>query len=162
MGKYITKYFGEIEIDETSDFEYINVMYDGKEINICFSDCNRYGDKLRGCLGVLDRYVEVNETGKKAILSNFPGNETVRYYFECHFDALEKEQLLEIFGAKTFKEFDVKKTVENLGYPDLLFSIKDDEISFSVDYRISEACPDEILCVRMDENINVINFSHES
>jgi ADP-glucose pyrophosphorylase len=100
---------------------------------------------------------------KKAILENFPENETVKYYFECHFDILEEEQLLEIFGVKTFEEFDIAKAVEKLDYPDLLFGIeKNKEITFSVDYKVSEEYSDEILCVKMDEKLNITDFSHES
>ena len=47
---YATKYFGEIFIDETTDFEYIDVMYDNKTINISLSDCNLYGNKIKNML----------------------------------------------------------------------------------------------------------------
>jgi hypothetical protein len=162
MAKYNTKYFGEINIDETSDFEYIDVRYKNNEINISFSDCNIYGDKIKICLDILDKYIEINEIGKKAIIENFTENETVKYYFECHFDILEEEQILEVFGIKTFDEFDIKMTVEKLEYPDLLFGVENDEINFSVDYKVSEEFSDEILCIKMDEKLNITGFSHES
>src|SRR5262249_27337161 len=103
MGKYATKYFGEITIDENSNFEYINVKYKDKEINISLSDCNIYGEKLKVCLEIIDKYIDINEISKKAILENFPENETVKYYFECHFDILEEPKILEIFGVKLLK-----------------------------------------------------------
>ncbi len=162
MGKYTTKYFGEITIDETSDFEYIDVGYKNQEINISLSDCNMYGDKLKKCLEIIDRYVEINEIAKKAIIENFPENQTVKYYFECHFDLLDEETIKEILGAEDFKKFDINKTVKNLGYPDLLFGIEDGELNFSVDYMISKEYSDEILCVKMDEGLNITGFSHES
>jgi hypothetical protein len=161
MSKYETKYFGEISIDEKSDFEYIDVEYRNKEINISFFDCKIYGDKLK-TLDIIDKYIEINEIGKKTILGNFPENETIKYYFECHFDILEEEQILEIFDVKTFEEFDIKKTVDKLKYPNLLFGIENNEINFSVDYKVSDDYSDEILSVKMDEKLNVTDFSHES
>jgi hypothetical protein len=163
MAEHTTKYFGTIIIDETNDFEYIDVKYKDKKINVSLSGCNKYGDKLKVCLDIMDKYIEINEIAKKAILENFPENETVKYYFECHFDILEKEKIIEIFGGETFEEIDIVKTVEELDYPNLLFGIeKNNEIIFSVDYKVSEEYSGEILCVKMDEKLKVIGFSHES
>jgi len=162
MGNYKTKYFGEIFIDETSDFEYIDVPYKNKEINISLADCNIYGDKLKTCIKILDKYIEINEIAKKAIIENFPANETIKDYFECHFEMLEEELIQEIFGVKTFAELDIKSIVEKLDDPSLLFGIDNNEISFSVDYKIAEEYSDEILCVKMDEKLNITDFAHES
>ena len=162
MGKYITKYFGQISIDKTSDFEFINLVYENKEINISLSDCNIYGDKLKTCINIIDKYLEINKIAKKAILENFRVNNIIKYYFECHFDILAEEQILKVFGVKTFEEFNIKREVDKLDYPNLLFGIENNEISFSVDYKVSEEYSDEILCVKMDEKLNVNNFSHES
>ncbi|ULQ59052.1 DUF2004 domain-containing protein [Brucepastera parasyntrophica] len=129
---------------------------------ISLSDCNLYGEKLKLCLEIIDKYPELVRAAKKAIADNFPGNETVRYYFECHFDLLDDEDLLEIFGVKTFAEFDIQKAIEKLGCPDLLFGIEDGEIHFSADYMISKEYSDGILCVKMDERLNVTGFSQES
>jgi hypothetical protein len=165
MGKYATKYFGEIAIDETSNFESIKVKYKNKEIKISLSKCNIYEEKLKVCLEVLDKYIDINEMSKKAILEHFFDNKTIKYYFECHFDILEIEnEVLEIFGVKTFAEFDVKKLVklvEEFEYPDLLFGIDNSQLNVSVDYKLSKKYSDEILCVKLDE-INVTGFSHES
>jgi hypothetical protein len=162
MTKFTTKYFGEIIINENDGHGDTDVKYNNQEINIFLSDYNNYGDKVKVCLKIMDKYVEMNEIAKKAILENFMENETIKYYFECHFDILEKEQLMEIFGVDNFEKMDIRNVVEKLKYPNLLFSIQDNEISVSVDYMVSKEYSDEILCVRMDEKLNIINFSHES
>jgi hypothetical protein len=162
MDNYITKYFGQISIDKTSDFEYIDLMYENKEINISLSDCNIYGDKLKTCINIIDKYPELNKIAKKAILENFHLNDTIKYYFECHFDILDQEQVLKVFGVKTFEEFDIKRGVDKLDYPNLLFGIENNEINFSVDYKVSKLYSNEILSVVMDEKLNVNRFSHES
>jgi hypothetical protein len=71
MGKYNTNYFGEISIDETRHFESCYLKYNGQNLHIIFSDCNIYGNKLNICLDILDKYIEINEIGKKAILKKF-------------------------------------------------------------------------------------------
>jgi hypothetical protein len=156
---FATKYFGEItiDVDDSGDGD-ADVKYNNQEINIFLNDYSLYGDKVKVCLEIIDKYIEINEIAKKAILENFTENEMVKYYFECHFDILEQEQILEIFGVKTFDKFDIVKTVEKLDYPNLLFSIEDNEIIFSVDYKVSKEYSDEILCVKMDENLNVTDF----
>jgi hypothetical protein len=69
---------------------------------------------------------------------------------------------MEIFGVDKFQEMDIRNIVEKMDYPNLLFSMENNEINVSVDYKIFEEYSDEILCVKMDEELNVINFSHES
>jgi hypothetical protein len=162
MFDFTTKYFGRIIINENGGHGNADVKYDNQKINIFLSDYNIYGDKVITCVDILDKYVEINKIAKKAILSNFKRNGIIRYYFECHFDMLEEEQLMEIFGVNRFEEMDIKNVVEKLDYPNLLFSVKNNEISVSVDYMVSKEYSDEILCVRMDEKLNIIDFSHES
>ena len=70
--------------------------------------------------------------------------------------------MIEVFGVKDFKKINIKNVVDKLQYPNLLFSIDDDEINVSVDYMVSKDYSDEILCVRMDEDLNITDFSHES
>jgi hypothetical protein len=159
--KFATKYFGEVVITVDNEHGNADVKYNDQEINIFLSDYNNYGDKVKICLEIIDKYVEINDIAKKAILENFAENETVKYYFECHFDILE-EELMEIFNTSNFKDMDINKVVEKLDYPNLLFSIDDDEMHVSVDYMVSKKYSDEILCVRMDEKLNITGFSHES
>jgi hypothetical protein len=161
--EFMTKYFGKIVIDVDDDGHgNTDVNYENQNINIFFDEYKLYGDKNKVCLEIIDKYIEINKIAKKAILEHFSKNETIRYYFECHFDILEEEQIMEIFGVKTFDEFDIKKAVENLNYPNLLFGIGNNRINFSVDYKVSEEYSDEILCIKMDDKLNIIGFSHES
>jgi len=160
--EFLSKYFGKINIDVDGEVGGADVKYADEEINIFLYQVPLYEEKVNLCLKMLDKYIEMDEIAKKAIVDNFFENEIVKYYFECHFDGLEKEKLLEIFGKKTFEEIDSKKVVEKLNYPNLMFSLENNEIIVSVDYMVSEKYSDEILCVKMDENLNVIYFSHES
>jgi hypothetical protein len=162
MTEFATKYFGKIVISEDDSHGDVTVKYNNQEIGIFLCDYRVYGDKVKICLEIMDKYVEMNEAAKTAILENFSKNKTISYYFECHFDILDEEQLMEIFGVNNFQELDIKNVVEKLEYPDLLFSIENNEITVSVDYKVSKEYSDEILCVRMDEKLNVTSFSHES
>jgi hypothetical protein len=159
MKTFKTKYFGEIIVD---DEDFSDVVYENTGINIFFSDMKLYGDKIETCIYMLNKYLEINNIAKKSIIENFPENGLIHYYFECHFDLLEKEELYEIFGTNDFKKLDIEKIVNCLNYPNLIFSIKDGEIQLSVDYKVPKEYSDEILCVRIDEKLNVIGYSHES
>jgi hypothetical protein len=165
MKKHTTKYFGEVEVDIDGSWAEFDTTYDGQEITVSLSDYGIYGDKTKVCWEIIDKYVEINEIAKKAIIENFPEkNGTVNFYFKCHFDEniLDEETLFEVFGVKKFKELDIKTTVEKMAYPDLLFGIDDGKISFSVDYMVAREYSDEILCVKIDEELHVTGFSHES
>jgi hypothetical protein len=165
--KHITKYFGEIEltIDKNGSWADFDTTYDGQEVTVSLSDYGIYGDKLKVCWEIIDKYVEINEMAKKAIIENFPKkNGAVNFCFKCHFDEdmMDEETLLEVFGVKKFKDLDIKTTVEKMDYPNLLFGIDKGKITFSVDYKVSKEHSDEILCVKIDEKLNITGFSHES
>jgi hypothetical protein len=166
MKKITTIPFEEFEIDEMSDFESENVKtnLDGlkQEINISFSDCNLYVGKMEYCVKFLNEYFTINIIAKKAIKEAFLKNRTVNYYFECHFDILENEILLKVFGTDTFDQFNIHDTIDRLPAPDILFLLNNGNVMVSVDYKVSKEYSDEILCVKMDMNFNVIGFSHES
>ncbi|MDR2689978.1 MAG: DUF2004 domain-containing protein [Azoarcus sp.] len=167
MEKHTTKYFGEIElaIDEDGGWAEFDIIFNGHEITVSLSDYGNYADKTKVCWEIIDKYVEIHEITEKAIIENFPKKDgTVNFYFGYHFnnDAMDEETLLEVFGVKNFEELDIKTAVEKMGYPDLLFGIDEGKINFSVDYMVSKEHSDEILCVKMDEELNIIGFSHES
>jgi hypothetical protein len=164
---HTTKYFGEVElfIDEDGSDADFNTTYKGQEIFVSFSKYDKYGDKMKLCWEIIDKYAEINEIAKKAIIENFPNkNGTVNYYFKYHFNKgmLGEKTLLNMFGVKEFKDLDIKTTVEKLDYPNLFFLIYRDEITFSATYMVSKFYTEEILCVKFDEELNVIGFSHDS
>jgi len=67
-----------------------------------------------------------------------------------------------VFDTDTFDQFKLNDTVARLPAPDLLFGLDNGAITVSVDYRVSKEYSDEILCVKMDMDFNVIGFSQES
>ena len=158
-----TKYFGNITIDVDDDGHGdIYTNYNNQEINIFFQRYNTYEDKVKICLEIIDKYVEINEIAKKAIMEQFNENATVKNYFKCHFDMWGKEQLIKTFGTDNFKKINIGNIVEKLEYPDLIFSMRNSEITVSLIYMISKNFSDEILCIKMDEKLNITEFLHES
>ena len=112
---------------------------------------------------MLDKYPEIDSIAKKSIIEYFPENKgLVNYYFKCHFEILDEEELSEIFGETSFKKIDIDKAVNNLSNPCILFLVNKGKINMSLDYMISEAFSDQILVVRIDEKLNVKKFLHES
>jgi hypothetical protein len=69
---------------------------------------------------------------------------------------------LQIFGTTDFDEIDIKEIVKKLPFPNLMISGEDDEMEISVDYMINEGISDEILCVKMNKELSITDFSHES
>lgn len=159
--------FGELEADETSDFEYLDTetVLNGKKspVNISFADFNLYAGKLEGCIGFLNKYAEADKIAREAIRSAFTDNETVSDYFECHFDILDEAAVKDVFGVETFDDFKIGDAVKKLPAPDLMFGYDAaGNMEVSVDYRAAKDISDEILCVKMDLDRKVLDFSHES
>ena len=85
----------------------------------------------------------------------------IRYYFKYHFDNLDKEILGQLFGVDDFNGFSIEKTAKKLLPPDLVFTMEYCEISISVDFRVSKEYSDEALCIKMDEVLNIIDYTRE-
>ncbi|MDR1912270.1 MAG: hypothetical protein LBQ52_08010, partial [Helicobacteraceae bacterium] len=97
MASYKTKYFGELTIDEEND--YIDVTFKNSEINLFFSDVALYGEKIKTVVEILDRYEEIDNAARKAIVENYASDETISYYFESYFEDFDEETLIETFGV---------------------------------------------------------------
>jgi len=109
----------------------------------------------------MDKYVEINEISKKAIIENFTEDENLRNYFEYFFDDLTDKQLIEIFKVKDLAKLDIKEIVKDMEFPNILFYIENDELVISVNYIISVRYSDDLLCVKMNKGLKIKNFSHE-
>jgi hypothetical protein len=73
MSNYTTKYFGEISINETDEafFSIIPLEYNGQKLQISFYGRNNFEYKLKILLDILDKYIEIDEIGRKAIIETF-------------------------------------------------------------------------------------------
>ena len=166
MAKYLSKLFGEILYDEISNEIDFDVVFKGQNINICFNEFSLYRDKIQLCWDIIEQYEKLNEIAKNAIIEYFPEKKgTINYYFKCHFEneMLEEDELIEVFGTKSFKKIEIKKVVEKMGYPDLNIWInKENELEVCTDYMVSPEYSDEILCVTMDSKFSILIISHES
>ena len=162
MNNYKTKYFGELAVDETSDYEYFDLSYNNETMYIALSGFNGEAEKTAKCMEIIDRYAEIYETSVKAIVENYHDNEVIRYYFKFHFDFLDQEQTKAIFGITGFNDFSIENFAKKLDCPDLVFTLEYGEISVSVDYRVSKEFSDEVLCVKMNEDLYIMDFTREN
>ena len=182
--KYITtRLFGEVKITINEDWDscHFVTIYNGQEIEVRFVDYSFYGDKIKA---FIDKYIQINEIAKKAIIENFPykrGYEPsyeggfVNYYFKSIFEKfgnkklmkyyhvkkkLGDKKLMKIFGVKDFNKLDIQKTIDKLGYPKLMFTFREyNQIILHIKYWVSEDYLDLWdLRVRMNEELNVLGF----
>jgi hypothetical protein len=73
MEKHTTKYFGEVElfINEDGSWADFDTIYNEQEITVSLSDYGIYEDKIKVCWEIIDKYVEIDEISKKAIIKKF-------------------------------------------------------------------------------------------
>ena len=91
MGKFSEKYGGKIIFDKNNDGKSVCVKCKNTEINISVSECDIYGEKLKLCSDIIEKYIEINEMAKKAVSEIFSKKGTVKYYLECKFNIGEKD-----------------------------------------------------------------------
>jgi len=165
MSTYTTKLFGELVFDEKNRIgnqKSFSLSYNDVPINISLDDFDGNEEKTEKCLEIIDRYSEIHEIALNAIVENYASSEVIRYYFKFHFETLDKEILVQLFGSSDYSTFSIEKISRQFEYPNLVFIQEFDEICFSVKYRLSNDFSQEVLCVKMDENLNVLDFDREA
>ena len=166
-----TKYFGKIVFDGTKDCDIVSVKYNKNDLNIGLPNCFiNDKDKIKKCIEIMDKYLELNEIAKKAIISNSYENSIVQGYFQYHFDSThyKNDKVFKIFGTTIFEDININNIIEKMECPDLMFQTGenddgyDDEnkITFWLNYIVSREYSNETLCVRMDKDFNVLEINH--
>jgi hypothetical protein len=159
--KYTTKNMGEIKVVDYGFGFIVSICgkYNSKDIEIAGMRGVNFQGNYDYIMKLVDQYSEIHKITKKVIVENFEHNETVKYYF---LDSLGKNKIRKMFDIKTFNEFDITKAVEKLEYPRLFldgFGIRN--ISFCVQYWISQEYYDKVLHIFMDENLRIKDFMME-
>jgi hypothetical protein len=163
MTVYKTKHFGKLTIDENNNKERAFLRYKETIIGISMFNCNKYGENIKICFEIIDKYFEINEMGKKAIMENFDKNENIKKYFRNMFNTYGEKGFIEIFGIEKIEKLNIKKIIREIHYPDINFDIENDKIILSINYNVDEYkyLLDKVLCVKMDEGLNIIEIKSE-
>jgi hypothetical protein len=60
---------------------------------------------------ILNKYDELNEIAKKAIIENYSKNEHIKEYFKGHFDFFDSEKQNLVFGERLYSSIDILKNL---------------------------------------------------
>jgi hypothetical protein len=173
-----TKYFGEVELkygnnSYGNNHIFIYTDFKDQKISIYIENHDKFGDKRALVWELVDKYIEIHESAKKAIIENFPQKKSVVHtFFKKHFDddfyfaqseiyhKYYKKLLIEKYGVTDFKKIDITSFIEKMYYPDLSFDFEDEIITIALDYYIYESGNDldVKLNVLLDEKLNVKDF----
>jgi len=170
-----TKYFGIVEpkydINAYGDHEaYFYGVYKEQTIFIVIEDYEKYGDKLAVIWELIDKYVEIMEIAKKAIIENFPVKEgIVHEFFKVHFkddfyyakdDGYYKKYLVKKYNVTVLENIDIASFIEKMDYPSLYFDFEEETIRLILDYYIFKTYSDTDvkLCVFLNEDLQVTDF----
>jgi len=162
----ITKCFGKVIMSVSNSRRdygnaFISANYHGKEIIFNLNHPIYYNkEKLNICLGIIDKYIELDKIIKQEILEKFSSNNIINQYFESQFGLLNDMKLLDIFGVNNFNDMDIKNCINKFGYPFLDFNIINNKVLVFADYFISPEYSWEYLHVSIDEYLNVIDILH--
>ena len=137
--EYTSKYFGDIIFRTDQYVDFVDVKYNDNDLWILYFEC--YIDdfnKLKICLGLIDKYLEITQIVKDAIKNQLQIN-------------------IEIIGLNDLQKI---KTLVNSTYPDLDFGVdKNDKIDVTLVYFVSEKKPSlGVFSVKMDQKLNIKGY----
>ena len=111
---YKTENFGVISLNENNSWEERRINYKNQKIILEFSEFNIYSDKTQFMLEImtiLNKYDELNEIARNAIIENYSKNEDIKEYFKGHFNFLDNEKQIIILGEKMYSSIDIVKSL---------------------------------------------------
>jgi hypothetical protein len=116
-----TNNFGEIIFDGFPGHS-TSLIYKNKKIDVAFHLFIELTETtLKRSVEIIDKYSEIYEMTKTAIIEKYPENETISNFFKSHFELMNDEQLLKIFGTNDFNKLNINNAVEKLEYPRFFF-----------------------------------------
>jgi hypothetical protein len=160
-----TKYFGEVEsrIDRYRGIAELEATYNGQRVRLSLWVCHENLEaNLPFFWEVVDKYAELHEAAKKAIVENYDSEThyAIKNFFCELFTYKDEEALIEVFGEKDLEKFDITTFVDKMPYPNLtIYPEYNMDVYLFYNASPTEYFEDEVLSVKMDKNLHITGFS---
>jgi len=160
MKNYITKTFGAISFEnvvfdyceENPKRKFANVEYNNEQITIFLNEY-LYINKINMCLDIIEKYNEINVIAKNYILDKYLYKHN--NCFRCYFEYFKNKRFARRINFKCSKQ-DFEHPVLHIKYN------KNNEIIIQICYFLNYNCrfgrSGILLCVTMNEQLNIIDF----
>jgi hypothetical protein len=163
VGKYKTKSFGEVDFSNIAEIFGVIIRHNKHRIELNFSGGNINKKIIDTCLHTVNNYFEINSSVKKAMLSAFEGNKSLHGFFKYCYSLFPRYESVGIFGTGEFKTVNLENVVKKLKYPDIWFTVENDNLTISFWYHFNSAstrAKANALVVTMNEQFDIMNFEH--
>ena len=137
--EYKSKYFGDIIFHTDQYVDFVEVKYNGNDLWILYFECDIDDDnKLKICLGLIDKYLDMIQMVKDAIKN-------------------QPQIIIEIIGLNDLQNIE---TLVNSTYPDMDFGVdKNNKIYVTLYYFVSKKEPSlGLFLVEMDQELNIKGY----
>jgi len=97
------------------------------------------------------------------MLSSFQENKSLHGFFKCCYNIFPRYESVRIFGAEKFKMINLKNIVEKLNYPDISFTVDNNNLTINFWYHFistSTYAKGNTLIVTMNEQPDILKFEH--
>jgi hypothetical protein len=138
MENYKSKYFGELIVNGNEECGSFDVKYNNHPINLLIGDFNTYGNKIKTCFNIIDKYYEITEDIKY----------TIRH----------SEEALSIIQSFFNNNVEINDFINQLQYPNINFELVDDLVHFWVRYNQIIFDKITMFTVEINENFEVIGY----
>jgi len=163
IGKYKTKHFGEVDFSNIAEWRGVDIRHYKHKIHLSFHGGSVNRKIIDACLNAVNNYFEINSTVKKAMITAFPQNKHLHDFFKYCYNSFPRYVSVGIFGAGEFKTVSLENVVKKLNYPDIVFTVDNNNLTIGFWYHFKSDCPDargNALIVTMDEQLNILNYEH--
>ena len=162
-GKYKTKSFGEVDFGNIAEITGIEIRYKKQRINLHFYSGYINKEIIDTCLYTVNNYFEINNVVKQAIITDFQKNKSLQGFFNCCYNCFPRYESVRIFGKEEFNMINIENVVKKLKYPDIRFSIDNNNFTISLCYHFksnSLQAKSDALIITMNDQLNIMNYEH--
>ena len=143
-----------------------DLCINGKEVyfyTMGIKNSNDLEENIQYFYEIVDKYFELNEIVKKAIIDSFDLEEglEVKYFFSEFFRYKNEKELIKVFGSKYFEEINIKSFIEKIQCNMLLVDYTHDDIQIRFSYIVPDFKKSykQSLYVFMNKEFNVCSYT---
>ncbi|TDT50531.1 uncharacterized protein DUF2004 [Maribacter spongiicola] len=156
MNKYMSNFFGEIDLSSDKKYHYSELNYKNREISI---DLNIYienkpnTEQLSKIDDFLDNLQSHEEELRKFIKSNFNNNGISKEYIEYHTEEFDDEELTPLINMSN-KEMSIEEQLLSNIYISRIGFYPNDNRYIVLDFYVNDEISDQILVLIVENDMS--------
>jgi DNA-directed RNA polymerase subunit RPC12/RpoP len=102
--------------------------------------------------------LEIFNKAKEFFMKNYKTNETIQWYLKTSLEKIIEEDMMYTFGTYNYEKIDIEYVADNMQSTGITFNEYKNKIIISVTYLLAVDYTDKFLCIRMSDELELLDI----